>query len=495
MFRKKQEQTIYGDIQQQVHMIIQGSQAHFSPFIQDDTLHDTLNALIAHFEQKMARFEQKIEALCQMGNMGFYEAKLVNGEIYHPETQFEWHRSMRELTGLYAEQELPNDIMSSVTHIHPEDQARVKQEYDAFMKSKKQESTQFIVEERFKVQGTDEYRWFKVCSSAFYNDSKQMDELMGIFIDIEDQKSHEIQLQELVLKNELITEIMNEGSWDVSVYNGDLGHANTTHWFSDQFLQMLGYSTHERSHLPEKLLAESIHPEDLQVANEQLMHYLNPNHPLKEYNLEYRIRHKDGHYLWINSRANCHYGDEGQIVRIGGVIKDITAEKVKYEQARQLNEQIQQLSHVIEEVTASTDHLSNQAIQLSETQSLSSSAASSAKESANETQNISSLIRTIADQTNLLGLNAAIEAARAGELGKGFGVVAEEVRKLAMLSAKSVGDIEASLETMKDLIETILTHMDNMNDLTAAQAQLATTVRETMNELNAMSYNLKQIIV
>jgi methyl-accepting chemotaxis protein len=96
------------------------------------------------------------------------------------------------------------------------------------------------------------------------------------------------------------------------------------------------------------------------------------------------------------------------------------------------------------------------------------------------------VIRTIAEQTNLLALNAAIEAARAGEQGRGFAVVADEVRTLASRTQKSTQEINDMIERLQNASQHAVKVMDDSRDFAERGVQQALSAGEALQRISAL---------
>ena len=100
---------------------------------------------------------------------------------------------------------------------------------------------------------------------------------------------------------------------------------------------------------------------------------------------------------------------------------------------------------------------------------------------------IANVIREIADQTNLLALNAAIEAARAGEAGRGFAVVADEVRKLAERTTQATGEISAMISAIQNETQSAVSAMDTTMPQVDKGMELAEAARKMLENIHSQA--------
>lgn len=177
------------------------------------------------------------------------------------------------------------------------------------------------------------------------------------------------------------------------------------------------------------------------------------------------------------------YNSQRKIIGAVAVMETVDRQDNLKQMAAALADSMANLSGTVEEISAQSEEIS----------AVSTSTLQFVRESVDrvgETDEVLSLIRRIANQTNLLGLNAAIEAARVGEQGRGFGVVADEIRKLANESADSIKKIDEILKAIQISSGETATQMVQIESAIGQVAEAIGSIAAAAQQANTVAVEL-----
>lgn len=152
---------------------------------------------------------------------------------------------------------------------------------------------------------------------------------------------------------------------------------------------------------------------------------------------------------------------------------------------------VDDISRSIEQTALAIDKISTGSLELNEAHQAVTEAVSATREKFADTNQMLDFILDLADETGLLGLNAKIVAAQAGKYGRGFGVVAEEIRKLAKNSSSSVDRITETLEEIQSGMAMI--NEFNQNTATISQQQ-HTATRQIASDISNIKKSVETLV-
>ncbi len=155
-----------------------------------------------------------------------------------------------------------------------------------------------------------------------------------------------------------------------------------------------------------------------------------------------------------------------------------------------LKDMANNLERGLSEVSAAMEEMAASATEVSSNQDTLHSEIQKVKSNADEITTVLAFIKQIADETKMLGLNAAIEAARAGDAGRGFGVVAEEIRKLSDQSKQTVAQIKELLERVDLSIANTMKVSDSTLSNTEQVAATTEEVNASLEEMSSLAVQL-----
>ena len=351
---------------------------------------------------------------------------------------------------------------SDAYDIHPKiDGAKITSELDKKMLAQKNGMLHIIEEGEEKIvsfQAFDKWNWVLVAKANEKDFQAANDKLRTILIITSLVLTLAIVLIIWVIINQIITKPLNnliEKAKELSSGDGDL-----TRHLAIKGTDEIAQASEQINNFIEKVRILICNAKSLSSENSSISHELSTT----SLQVEKLVEQSNVIVFDTTTQANQ--------VR-NNMLDSIEQAKQSKEDMLKANQSLYTASNAVVTLTSEIQKSSLTEIELA--QKLSQLSAD-----AEQVRSVLTVISDIADQTNLLALNAAIEAARAGEHGRGFAVVADEVRKLAERTQKSLIEINATINV---IVQSIVNSSEQMGQNSGKIEELATTAQEVESRL------------
>lgn len=213
---------------------------------------------------------------------------------------------------------------------------------------------------------------------------------------------------------------------------------------------------------------------------------------------KYQRRNRRGDTVWLEATYNPVFDDDNNVIRVIKFASDITARALADIATQQAAEIANSTSEKTAQIAVNGTALLKESVAISEAIAGqivdAASLISQLNTKSSEISAIVTTISSIADQTNLLALNAAIEAARAGEHGRGFAVVADEVRNLASRTNTSTVEIDEMVRGNEGLTQQAMDRMKEVGQQARAGSELINRAAGVIEEIRLGAENVSKTV-
>ncbi|WP_019962327.1 PAS domain-containing protein [Woodsholea maritima] len=252
--------------------------------------------------EELERKNAKLELAERFGHIGHWLIDLEHDEV-------QWSEQVYRIHGVSKASYKPN-LRSMIEFYHPEDRARVHEEIQRAIRDK----AGFAFEVRLmRLDG--EMRYVHAKGQCQRDEQGHVRALFGIFQDITDYTKVRLALSETQERYILASESASVGLWDWNV--------RTNHFFWSSVFQAMVGLKNDRTHTDFVEFETRLHEEDREGVIRAISEHLDDRVP---FDVTFRIRHDLGHYIWVRTRGQARWDEQGQPIRMAGSVDNMTRE-------------------------------------------------------------------------------------------------------------------------------------------------------------------------